>query len=125
MDEEAVYATLPTIACKGLCYACCGPIILTQAEYARLPQTPAMLGFPEGRLSDPVILLKPKEGTEECVHLTEEKRCAVYANRPLICRLWGVAEGMECPYGCEVTGMVTREEAGNLIRASLYQKEVP
>ena len=30
-------------------------------------------------------------------------RCTVYAARPMICRLWGVAQGMACPWGCQPT----------------------
>ena len=32
--------------------------------------------------------------------LLRHGRCTVYAQRPLVCRLWGVTESMECPHGC-------------------------
>jgi hypothetical protein len=35
-----------------------------------------------------------------CPALTEDKKCSVYEDRPLICRIWGVAETLPCVYGC-------------------------
>lgn len=26
--------------------------------------------------------------------------CSAHPARPMLCRLWGVVEGMECPHGC-------------------------
>src|SRR2546429_6087610 len=31
-------------------------------------------------------------------------RCTVYEVRPMICRLWGMVEGMQCPHGCVPEG---------------------
>jgi Fe-S-cluster containining protein len=48
------------------------------------------------------------------------RRCTVYEARPLICRVYGAAEGLRCPHGCtpervvpdvEVFEMLERVEA--------------
>ena len=39
-----------------------------------------------------------------CGYLDQvNKRCTVYAVRPMICRLWGVTTDMACPWGCQPT----------------------
>jgi Fe-S-cluster containining protein len=84
---DAVYARLPTVACRGLCAVACGPIILTPAEATRMKAA-----HPERRplRTEPV----------RCTYLTKRERCSVYAVRPLICRIFGVVQRMSCMHGC-------------------------
>lgn len=42
--------------------------------------------------------------------------CAVYEDRPTICRLWGATESMPCPHGCTPAGALTQEESYALLR---------
>jgi Fe-S-cluster containining protein len=52
-----------------------------------------------------------------CSALTPEGRCSIYEHRPLICRLYGVAEGLECHAGCvPAAGLLTRHQAKALLR---------
>jgi hypothetical protein len=44
--------------------------------------------------------------------------CAVYAERPTICRLWGATASMPCPHGCTPPGALTQEESHELLRLS-------
>lgn len=44
--------------------------------------------------------------------------CAVYEDRPTICRLWGATQSMPCPHGCTPEGALTREESHELLRLS-------
>lgn len=81
---DRLYASLPTIACKGLCADSCGPIAMTPAEFGRIAERTG---------SEPVAT------TMTCPLLANE-RCTVYDIRPTICRLWGVVESMPCPHGC-------------------------
>jgi hypothetical protein len=52
----------------------------------------------------------------------------VYDARPLICRLWGVSENLQCPYGCVPERMLTLEEAQDFmqeyIRLNRYRRWV-
>lgn len=88
-----LWATLPGIDCRGQCWDSCGPIRMTGPEHALTERA----GFP---IPDGVY-----EGNAAlCPALTILKRCAVYDDRPSICRLWGISEGMPCTYGCQPDG---------------------
>ena len=87
---ESMYASLPTVVCQGLCAGSCGPIACSQAKADRMA---AAAG-------------RPLEFTSglTCGYLDHVSlRCAVYAVRPMICRLWGVTTDMTCPWGCQPT----------------------
>jgi Putative zinc- or iron-chelating domain len=81
---DALYAALPTVACRGLCAIACGAIPLTDLEARRLqlathvkPRTVPGSVTEDGRT----------RAAERCIYLRED-RCSVYAARPLICRVW-------------------------------------
>lgn len=50
--------------------------------------------------------LKQMQATGDfaCDALAADGRCSVYDLRPLICRLWGTAKELACPYGCVPEG---------------------
>lgn len=87
---EALYAQLPTVACRGLCARACRSIPLVHAEAQRLQEA---------------THCKPKTVEQEtrCVYLTKDDRCGAYAARPLICRAYGVTASLSCPHGCAPT----------------------
>lgn len=93
-DIAAVYARIPRIECKGLCAESCGPIGCSARE------VDAML---DAGVVPPRLRMHPKLGAT-CSHLTDEGRCAIYAHRPLVCRLYGVVSGLRCPHGCKREG---------------------
>jgi Fe-S-cluster containining protein len=83
---EALYARLPTVACKGLCsVACHSSIPLTVLEATRIRKAGRTL---------------PMAQHGQCRYLTRGQRCGVYDVRPLICRVWGVLKRMSCMHGC-------------------------
>jgi Fe-S-cluster containining protein len=83
---DALYAELPTVACRGLCAQACAAIPLTDLEVHRLQHA---------------THCKPRTvGENRCVYLTPTERCGVYAIRPLICRAYGVVPMLSCPHGC-------------------------
>lgn len=93
---DDLYAQLPSLDCKGLCADSCGPIDMSDAERTRIAE--------QGTTINPQ---QTKPGTLTCVALNETfgaGRCTVYPIRPMICRLWGVAESMPCAYGCQPSG---------------------
>lgn len=97
---EALYSRVPKIACKGLCIGSCGPIGYSEAERARLGH----IGH------DPIHML--------CHKLDGMGRCTIYNRRPLICRLWGVAEEMPCPFGCVPERVLSAREGHDLLNAA-------
>jgi Fe-S-cluster containining protein len=61
----------------------------------------------------------PQTGTDMCPALTVLGRCSVYADRPLLCRIWGVVESLPCQWGCRPARVLTDAEGyGLLARAA-------
>lgn len=94
-EIDKIYAELPSIACQGKCYDSCGPIAMSRVEWQRIIKRK---GY------------EPRATSLTCPLLVSN-RCSVYQIRPLICRLWGVAEGMECPWDCKPERYLTKVEA--------------
>lgn len=88
-------AALPTIACKGLCQASCGPVAWSEAEAS---------AWSNNGVQEPRTVEHPRLGPMTCSHLTQAGRCAIYEDRPLVCRLFGVVREMRCPHGCRPQG---------------------
>ena len=97
---EAIYAGLPGLACKGLCQDSCGPIGLTELEAKRIEKKFHRL---------PVL------SADLRCSLLVDGRCQVYPLRPLICRLYGLAEHMRCPHGCQPDRVLSQPEANALL----------
>jgi hypothetical protein len=58
--------------------------------------------------------------SRSCPALSFLGTCQVHAVRPMICRLWGVADAMRCPHGCRpTTGWLPDQEAFTLLLDSL------
>lgn len=93
---------LPSIICQGKCVASCGPLPVTPTGLARMSKA---IGKPL-TVDNNMVCSALDQGTG---------RCRGYEKRPLICRLWGVAEGMECAHGCSTTGELSYLEAVNLM----------
>jgi hypothetical protein len=76
---------IPAFACIPGCHDCCGPVLASSAEMARLPQkTPAERAAALANW--------------DCVHLGAQG-CTVYDERPLVCRLFGTTPRLPCPHG--------------------------
>lgn len=109
---DAIYATLPTVECKGLCHQSCAAVPVYDAELVRLEQV-AKRKLPVLEMETPgrntAILARdwPRDGS---CPLLVMKRCTVYNDRPLICRIFGVAEGLPCPHGCEPTTKLSDQD---------------
>ncbi|MBS4095311.1 MAG: YkgJ family cysteine cluster protein [Sulfuricella sp.] len=76
---------IPAFECEPGCHDCCGPVTASSEEMARLP-----------RKSDEEH--KAALALLNCPHLGEQG-CQVYAERPLICRLFGTTPRLACPNG--------------------------
>lgn len=94
---QELYGQVPDIpGCKGHCWMSCGPIEMSQRERQRIRE--AGVRITDGQAARAMV--------EEywCEALGPDGRCAVYGLRPMICRIWGVAEGLRCPWGCVPEG---------------------
>lgn len=114
-DMQQVYDMLPPMECKGLCQESCGPLEMSARERQRLAENGIKL---EERHAAVKRLMEGGEYT--CPALTPEGQCGVYEIRPLICRLWGMVEGMPCEFGCiPEGGRLTNAQARILIQSTI------
>lgn len=100
MNLADIYTHVPPIACKGLCHGSCGPVPATRAEIAAIERTSIV---PFG-----------VDSNATCSMLFAG-RCTVYADRPLLCRLWGVVESMPCVFGCAPERLMSESESRALL----------
>lgn len=107
MSLALIYSSIPRANCKGKCQASCGPISGYPAEVQAFEA--AGKPFP-----NPLIVIRSKDLT--CPRLNPVGQCDNYAARPIICRLWGVVEGMPCVFGCTPDRVMSDREAGDLMR---------
>lgn len=91
-----LYARVPAVACKGLCHWTCTPIEMSNRERRKIRDVHGV-DIPEVPPGTHVRNMEPVD----CPALTPLKRCGVYEDRPMVCRLWGASESMPCPHGCE------------------------
>ena len=117
-DLEELYAQIPDIPdCDGRCWRSCGVIDASWRELQRLRA--AGIRLPEFSKWQ-ADALGSADGEHMCPALTADHRCAVYALRPLICRLWGTVESLRCPYGCVPEGgFLPAQEGMELMLESL------
>lgn len=83
---------IPIFECLPGCHVCCGPVTASSEEMARLPVKSEAAH--EAALAD-----------LSCPHLGD-KGCQIYAERPLICRLFGTTPRLACPQGKRPEAMV-------------------
>jgi len=76
---------IPSFECRPGCHDCCGPVTTSTDEMARLPCK--SVPEHEAALAD-----------LNCPYLGNNG-CEVYAERPLICRLFGTSPRIACPNG--------------------------
>lgn len=114
-----LYEEVPSIDCKGGCHNACCFIVCTIHEKERVEKL-------TGKKFETVDLMeqpKTRIGSDGrplarfvCSALTEDGRCSVYDDRPLICRLYGVSEGMPCFRGCKPDRALSHDETLDLIQ---------
>ena len=76
---------IPVFECEPGCHECCGPVTASGEEMARLPIKSDQVH------ADALMSLS-------CPYLGEQG-CQVYAERPLVCRLFGSTPKLACPNG--------------------------
>ena len=103
-----IFAAVPLILCQGKCQSSCGPIDASPIE-KKLFKIATSKPFP-----NPKKTLRSHNC--QCPFLNPLGRCDVYRHRPLICRLWGTAHSMPCPFGCKPNRPLSDADARQLIR---------
>jgi Fe-S-cluster containining protein len=103
MTERAlrmVYREIPAMSCIPGCTACCGPAPFTRVEIEAVVGAipPGAEIVPAGDGFAVVSPLTPMR----CA-FASDRGCAIYDNRPTVCRLFGTAPAdklLACPKGC-------------------------
>ena len=82
-DLKECYSAIPSFTCKPGCTDCCGPVPFAKVEW------------------DAVI--DRRQGMSINCPYSEGGNCAIYSQRPLICRLFGASDEprLQCPHGCK------------------------
>ena len=109
-----LYAQIPPVACRGGCTDSCWSYCIGPAEQEHVHAATGV------RL--PLLLVG-----EPCPALDQAAgRCRMHEARPAICRLFGSAEGMECPYGCApVLGALSRSDGYRILAAAQDMAVLP
>lgn len=107
-----VWKTIPEVACTGKCAPYCTAIAMSEEELGivreRIPSFPdAQTGLDR--------LAEDPEGYK-CPAL-QLGRCIIHDVRPTVCRLFGNAERLPCPEGCE-TPKLSKKETSDIMDAA-------
>lgn len=106
-----IYARIPKVeGCKTGCSDCCGPVPMEDAEAGRIVSPILLEDSPLGKMTP------TKAGCLTCAFSTTSG-CAIYGNRPLVCRLFGAVDHprMTCPHGARAKHPLAHERALELI----------
>ncbi len=101
---------IPTFSCIVGCHDCCGPVTASTAEMARLPAKA------EAEHDHALAELT-------CPHLGQHG-CEVYAERPLICRLFGTTPRLLCPNGKRPVYMIDTQTEQEIHRFLARTRQV-
>lgn len=108
-EVAALYARIPKIECRQKCQVYCGAIVQLGA-YTEAERPEIERAFKNADVARP-----PGASLLECSALDVHGRCAIYAERPAICRFFGVVEGMTCPHGCEPERLLSHAEMTEIL----------
>lgn len=115
-DLRELYAAIPDVACKGLCHDQCTIVPIAPAERTAIESHTGrrvkMLPMVKP------LLMRPADDGLTCRYL-KRARCSIYEVRPMICRLYGAAEGLACPHGCRPLGGLLSNEVVRGLLAKL------
>lgn len=121
--QHDIYSKIPEIDCQGLCYDQCTLIIAHPAELNNIGFNPHFKTLEDCKVL--VHLIKQdwyhNDGCLTCPMLDSNKRCKIYDKRPLVCRLYGVVEGMECRFGCKPKTRYLTDKEGRELMLSVKQ----
>jgi uncharacterized protein len=113
---EQLYAQIPNIECKGLCYLSCSIIPASKVEMKRVKakhQINPFYSMPEAIVK--VSRIEKVKGKFPACAALVNGLCTIYSDRPAICRLYGVVENMQCEFGCIPEKMLTAQQGYDLI----------
>jgi uncharacterized protein len=129
-----LYSAIPTFECIEGCTDCCGPVAASREERARNPE---LMDLETARdLMD--VLIRGGASVQElekapqltawgqagadcltCPYARKGLGCAIYADRPFLCRLYGTIPSLQCPHGRRPEKLLSNIEERRLVRSYL------
>jgi len=103
------------VPCIDGCHDCCGPVYFSRLELQRAPLL-------EQNIKSLGELLEMNTGIDwhfncaQCVYVTAEGRCAIYNERPFVCRLFAATDEpkLQCPHGRKAPNPISVTETHKL-----------
>ena len=102
-EIQKLYLLLPKSRCKDGCYECCTNIV----QFAKEEEERA------GEYKYNGV----------CAFLDANRKCGVYENRPLVCRIYGSSEIMKCG-DCEPERYLSEDETRRIIKEYVKIKDM-
>ena len=111
---EELYKKIPQLDCQGHCHPSCSIVPAAKIEIKRAKERMGGKN-PFNPIKAVKELQKETPQIPSCAAL-KDNRCSIYHARPAICRLYGVSEGLECPFGCKPKKTISKQEAYSIVR---------
>jgi Fe-S-cluster containining protein len=106
LKERVYLSKMNSLKCKGLCQKSCGPIQIRGKQIVEdIKKYCTEHNITYHELPDHITpneyekLMKTEDKDLVCPYLKDGK-CSIYPVRPMICKLWGAVQAMQCVYGC-------------------------
>jgi Fe-S-cluster containining protein len=107
-----VWDSVPSVGCTGACADYCTAIGMSEGELELVRER--IPSFPDSE--EGLRRLAEDPAGYKCPALVLG-RCAVYDVRPTVCRIFGNAETLPCPHGCEPPKL-TQQQASAIMDAA-------
>ncbi len=126
-----LYAKIPTFKCIEGCTDCCGPVPATREERRLNPEflpTAADIihVLQNGAASQEELKAAPRladwaygAGCLSCPYEIAHGGCAIYDDRPFLCRIYGTTQNLPCPHGRAPEKMLSLGEERSLMHSYL------
>lgn len=109
MTIRDVWARIPPMECTGECAPHCTAIGMSEEELRLVREV--IPSFPRGQ---EMMETMAETGLGYRCPALILGRCGVYSVRPTVCRIFGNAESLPCPAGCQKPTL-SREEASAIM----------
>jgi hypothetical protein len=129
-----LYARVPAFKCIPGCTDCCGPVAASREEQRKAPELlnletarDIMGVLTKGGASAQELAVAPKltawaqTGADclTCPYVIKHGGCAIYDDRPFLCRIYGNVPSLPCPHGAGPAKMLSLAEERSLMHSYL------
>lgn len=116
---------IPAFECIPGCTDCCGPVPFSASEWAAVP-----VKKPMPTTDTAELLAQLYQGVSvTCPYAVKDVGCSIYAQRPIMCRIFGTVEDLRCPHGKRPEQLLTIMQGKTILRHYLRvrkeEKETP